>query len=171
MDLRGEHEELKDAYTNLSRDTTQVIESQKANIATLTSQLSLLQAELKDAQTIADQRHQALEDLQHQFDDVSVSQDVSRAALNDDESWTVVKEELHRQTSYLRTVEAENAKMTTELAILRQRQSNAEVLKEQKRELERRVRDTDVLQEQVVKLEAELAAALRERDELYALFC
>ena len=66
-------------------------------------------------------------------------------------------------------MEADNARMSSELTTLRQRQANAEVLKEQKRELERKLVGMDGLREKVVKLEAELEAARKEREEWYVV--
>ena len=48
---------------------------------------------------------------------------------------SVVREELHRQANYLRTLESMNAKLT----VLRDRQTSVEVLREQKRALEKRL--------------------------------
>lgn len=89
----------------------------------------------------------------------------------DDESWTVVREELHRQASHVRTIEAANAKMNAELTTLRQRHANIEILKEQKRDLEQKVRGVEELRETVAKLEAELEAARKEREEWCVLPC
>lgn len=162
--LREQYKDLEDAHSTLSHRTTQTIATQKSDIATLTRQLTLLQEEFGELKQVAEQRSHTIEELQAQFDDLSTTQDVSMATLADDESWSVVKEELHRQTDYLRTVEAANAKMSSELSVLKQRQDNVEVLKEQKRELERKVRDVDQLREQVIRLEADLADARKERD-------
>ena len=82
-----------------------------------------------------------------------------------DEDWTVVREELHRQAKYMRQLESANTKMTAELNVLREKQTSVEVLKEQKRDLERKLHGADELREQVVKLEAELDAARQEREE------
>ena len=65
----------------------------------------------------------------------------------------------------MRQLESMNAKMTAEPNILREEQTSVEVLKEQKRELERKLRGADELRETVVKLEAELSAARKEREE------
>ena len=96
---------------------------------------------------------------------MSVVQADTSHRVEDDESWTVVREELHRQADHVRKIEAANAKMNAELTGLRQRHANIEVLKEQKRELERKARAVDELRETVVKLEAELDAARKEREE------
>ena len=79
---------------------------------------------------------------------------------------SVVREELHRQANYLRTLESTNAKLTSELTILRERQTSVEVLREQKRGLEKKVQVLEELRTKVVK-EAEVEAGRREREDWY----
>ena len=62
----------------------------------------------------------------------------------------------------MRQLESMNAKMTAEPNILREEQTSVEVLKEQKRDLERKARDAEELRERVVRLEAELVTAKQE---------
>ena len=163
--LREQYTDLEDAHSTLSRNTAHTIATQKSEVATLQQQVEALQEELAEFRQIADQRSHALEELQEQFDDLSVAQANASHREVDDESWTVVREELHRQASHVRTIEAANAKMNAELSMLKQRHANIEVLKEQKRELERKAQGADELREKVVKLEAELEAARKEREE------
>ena len=59
--------------------------------------------------------------------------------VSEKENRSVVGEELHRQANYLRTLESTNAKLNLVLTVLRERQTNVEVLREQKRGLEKRV--------------------------------
>lgn len=137
----------------------------------MTRQLTLLQEQVAQCQQLAEERSNAFDDLQVRYDELNEAQaaDTSqRRNSNDDLNWSIVREELHRQTDHLRSVEAENAKMTAELLILRQRHSSIEVLKEQKRELEKRMSGVEELKEKVIKLEAELTAARQEREEWYA---
>jgi mitotic spindle assembly checkpoint protein MAD1 len=82
-----------------------------------------------------------------------------------DSDWKVVRDELTRQASYLRNLESSNARMSGELVQFRQRNESIEVLKEQKRDLERKVATTDALRQSVSKLEAEVEAARKEREE------
>lgn len=77
----------------------------------------------------------------------------------------MVREELHRQADYLRALESTNAKMSMELNGLRERHASIEVLREEKRGLERKVKVLEELREKVVKLEAEVEAGRREREE------
>ena len=76
----------------------------------------------------------------------------------------VVREELHRQAAYLRSLESANAKLGAEVAVLREHQTSVEVLKEERRGLERKVEVLEELRGKVVRLEAELEAGRRERE-------
>ncbi|KAH8105330.1 MAD-domain-containing protein [Cristinia sonorae] len=164
--LREEFADLEDAHSTLSRQTSQTIAQQKAEISTMSRQLTRLQDQITEMQIIADDRSRAFETLQSQYDELLEAQDNTIARRSgEDENWTIVREELHRQASHLRSVEAANVKMTAELTVLRQRNASVEVLREQKRELERKLTAAEALNEKVVKLEAELEAARREREE------
>ena len=114
---------------------------------------------------IAEERSATIQSLQSQLDDIHELPDAKQGA--GEENWIVVREELHRQAGYLRTLEAANAKMTIELNSLRERHSSVEVLKEEKRGLERKIKVLEELRETVVKLEAEVDAGRREREEWY----
>ena len=87
--------------------------------------------------------------------------------VSEEENMSVVREELHRQANYLRTLESTNAKLTSELTVLRERQTSVEVLKEEKRGLVKRVQVLEELRTKVVKLEAEVEAGRREREDWY----
>lgn len=65
----------------------------------------------------------------------------------------------------MRQLEGANAKMAKELAVLRERKESVEVVREQKRELERKLAALGEMRERVVRLEGELDAAR------YALTC
>ncbi|ETW76357.1 hypothetical protein HETIRDRAFT_460753 [Heterobasidion irregulare TC 32-1] len=163
--LREEHANLEEAHEAMSRNTAQTIASQKSQIAALTRQVSFLDAELASMKRLADERSATIEEIQMQMEDLSSAQlDVSRHDI-EQEDWGVLREELQRQASYLRTLEGTNAKLNSELIILRERQDNVEVIREEKRSLEGKLRVTEQLREQVTKLEAEVQAARHEREE------
>ncbi|KAI0357178.1 MAD-domain-containing protein [Trametes cingulata] len=163
--LREQHVDLEEEHSTLARSTSQTIATQKSQITTLTRQVSLLENELAEFRRLAEERARAFEDLQAQFDELSASQGSFTQSNGQGEDWAVVREELHRQAKYVRQLESANAKMTAELNSLREKQTSVEVLKEQKRELERKVRGAEELREKVVRLEAELEAARKEREE------
>lgn len=87
--------------------------------------------------------------------------------VSEEENMSVVREELHRQANYLRSLESTNVKLTSELTVLRERQMSVEVLKEEKRGLEKKVQVLEELRTKVVRLEAEVEAGRREREEWY----
>jgi len=76
----------------------------------------------------------------------------------------VVREELHRQAGYLRNLESTNAKLNSELNILRERHASVEVLREEKRGLERKVTMLEEMRNKVIRLEAEVEAGRQERE-------
>lgn len=125
----------------------------------------MLEHEVAEFRRLAEDRSRAFEELQAQFDDLGTSQSSFVQNGAQDEDWTVVREELHRQARYMRQLETANTKMTIELNGLREKQTSVEVLKEQKRELERRIRSAEEMPDMVVKLEAELDAARKDREE------
>lgn len=77
---------------------------------------------------------------------------------------TVVREELHRQAGYLRNLESTNAKLNSELNILRERHASVDVLREEKRGLERKVIMLEEMRNKVIRLEAEVEAGRQERE-------
>ncbi|KZT27885.1 MAD-domain-containing protein [Neolentinus lepideus HHB14362 ss-1] len=163
--LQEEHTDLKEQHDQLSRITSLTIASQKTRISTLEQQVDALEAEVQDLRRLADERSRTIQEAQEHFDDLSVAQEsFSRESL-DEENWSVVREELHRQANYMRTLEATNAKLGQEVNALRERYASVEVLREEKRGLEAKLRALEPLREKVVRLEAEVEAARKERED------
>lgn len=81
----------------------------------------------------------------------------------------VLRRELHHQVQHLRTLEQNNARLTKEIAILKQDKANVELLKEEKLSLESKVRRMDTLRRTLADVEGEVAILKRERDE-WAVF-
>ncbi|KAJ6612824.1 hypothetical protein B0H10DRAFT_2051287, partial [Mycena sp. CBHHK59/15] len=153
--LREELADLKDAHSTLSRSTAQTIASQKSQITTLTRQSTLLEDEVAQFKLIAQERSRTIDEIQVQFQDLSTSSN-NTAAEQENNDMVVVREELHRQAAYLRTLESTNAKLTSELTVLRERHVSVEVLREEKRGLERKLRTLEEMRARVVKLEAQV---------------
>lgn len=168
--LREEHADLQDTHASLSRTSTQTIAAQKAQLSTAMRQVALLEHELLEVKSVADARSHVVEELQIQLEAASTTQaDRGRQSL-EEESWAVLRDELQRQADYMRTLEGTNARMTVELTALRERHASIEVLREEKRDLERKVHGVNELREKVVRLEAEVQAARQEREEWYVAF-
>ena len=132
----------------------------------------MLEEELAEFKNIAASRSQNIEELQNHLNELSMSQDEVTPRAADNENWTVIRDELHRQAEHFRVVESENLKMKAELAILRTRHANAEVLKEENRELKRKAQGAEeareratVFEERVKILEAKLE---KKAEEWYA---
>ncbi|KAJ7701808.1 spindle assembly checkpoint component Mad1 [Mycena rosella] len=160
--LREELADLTDAHASLGRSTAQTIASQKSQITTLTRQTTLLEEEVSQFKLLAEERSQTIDDIQVQFQELSTAPTPGNEQENSD--MAVVREELHRQASYLRTLEATNARLTAELAVLRERHTSIEVLREEKRGLERKLQPLEALRERVVRLEAQVEAGRQERE-------
>ena len=114
---------------------------------------------------IAEERDVTNQALQQKLNEAEVASDPTLKRHDEDENWSVIRDELHRQASYLRSLETTNAKLSAELGRYKDRHANLEVLREEKRALERKVLVVDGLREKVVSLEAQVEAARRERQE------
>ena len=120
----------------------------------------------------AEEESQRLRELEEENDALKsrkVSEGPASTDPSTDNDWKVVRDELTKQASYLRNLESSNARMSGELTQLRQRNESIEVLKEQKRDLEHKLVNTDSLRQSVARLEAEVEAARKEREEWYAI--
>ncbi|KAG7451411.1 uncharacterized protein BT62DRAFT_422091 [Guyanagaster necrorhizus] len=154
--LREEYEDLQDSHSSLSRSTSQTSVNQESKISTLTRQVQLLEEELVQTKELAEERLRAMHDLQESMNNLE-----EPPRREDNEDMTIIREELRRQATYLRQLESENA----ELRVLKARSQSVEVLKEEKRGLERKLRGMDELRRQVVELEAQVEGGRQERQE------
>lgn len=155
--------ELEDEHSNLSRSYSQSFASHQSQSSVLARQNAVLEKEVADLRTIAEERGNSVQNLQQQLDDAHAATDFSARSSNENENWSVVRDELQRQAGYLRSLESINAKLTTELARHKDRHASVEVLREEKRTLESKVAIMEGLREKVAKLEAQVEAARQER--------
>jgi mitotic spindle assembly checkpoint protein MAD1 len=86
---------------------------------------------------------------------------------NEESDMDVIREELRKQAEYHRILEGTNAKLTSEVTILRDRQTSVEVLREQNRGLEHKLQYMESLRDKVAQLEAELEASRAEREQWF----
>lgn len=84
---------------------------------------------------------------------------------NEADDMAIVRDELQRQATYLRKLEGTNAKLSSEVIVLRDRQTSVEVLREKNRSLEIKLQHMEELRHTVAKLEAELEASRQEREQ------
>lgn len=165
MQAEEERNDLDEAYSSLFRSTKQTIANQKAELSTLSQQAAFFESDLSETRRVAAEKDRCLREAEERIEDMRSNQVGLPRAETEDGDWKVVRDELSRQADYLRTLESSNSKMTSELSVLRSRHQSIEVLREQKRDLERKLEATDVLRQSVIRLEAEVDAARREREE------
>ncbi|KAG8969020.1 coiled-coil domain-containing protein mad1 [Tulasnella sp. 419] len=162
--LESEHGELQDKYSDLQRTTSSTIALQKSSLATLERRVALLEEELVRSKELATRYKDTNQQLRDQLDELE-SEKESHPKKEEDNNWSVIREELSRQSSYMKSLESTNTRLQSEVISLRARQTSIEVLREEKRDLERKLLKAQEDKERVVKLESELDAARREREE------
>lgn len=168
--LREEHADLLDTHSSLSHTHAQSSSSRHALVSTLTSQASHLESALAESRTLAEDRLRTITELHTQLDEADVQRESTAKRAEEEQSMGVVRQELQRQAGYLRGLERTNAKLQGELNVLRERHVSIEVLREEKRALEKKVGRMDELRDQVTRLEAEVDAGRREREAWFVLF-
>jgi hypothetical protein len=105
-----------------------------------------------------------VQELQEKLDSKSTSSSFPKEEKGKEEEeedtkkndWAVLTNQLHQTTTYLHTLESTNAKLTAELAVLRDRHSSVEVLKEERRGLETKLKGMEEMRKRAVMLEAEV---------------
>lgn len=145
--------------------STQEVSQLRALNTSFTSQFDRLSADLESSQAIASSRLDIINSLQDQFDELQAAKDTWMQRTNEESDMGVVREELKKQAEYHRKLEGTNAKLTSEVTILRDRQTSVEVLREQNRSLEFKLQYTESLRDKVAQLEAELEASRTEREQ------
>jgi len=148
-----------------------MINGQKSQLAESTRQAKFFEDESITWKRIAEEGSQRLRELEEENDALKshkVSEGPATTDPSTDNDWKVVRDELTRQAAYLRNLESSSARMTGELTQLRQRNESIEVLKEKNRDLNRKLADMDSLRQSVARLEAEVEAARKEREEWHA---
>ncbi len=170
--LRGSNSDLTNRIDELSSSSSTEVATLRAKVTSLESELGKIRAEAQSAQlkarTLEDEvgaNKAELEDLQNALEDEQRMriQDRDAARLGGAEEGKKIADELARQTSHLRKLEAENAHLVAENGRLSHHASNVELLKEEKRSLETKVRTLDALREKLASAEAEVEG-LREAE-------
>ncbi|TKY85549.1 hypothetical protein EX895_005711 [Sporisorium graminicola] len=164
--LRSTNSELTNRNDELSTNSSTELSELRSKLTSLESDLAKSRAEAQaatiKAQSLADEvgaNKAELEDLQNALEDEQRMrlQQLDEARLGGAEQGGKIAEELARQTSHLRKLEAENAHLVAENARLSHHASNVELLKEEKRSLEAKTRTLDALRDQLAAAEAEVA--------------
>ncbi|KAI6001872.1 spindle assembly checkpoint component Mad1 [Pisolithus albus] len=166
--LRDKHIETEEEYSALKRSYTQLSASQSSRTASLMHRNNELEQEIAEYKALVEDKEATVRALQQKLDDLECPNAAPSNRHDEDQSWVVIRDELHRQAAHVRSLEATNAKLNAELGRYKDRHANIEILREEKHILERKVAVTEELRERVVLLEAQVEAARRERREWYA---
>lgn len=163
--LRSTNSELTHRNDELSSDSSSQLSQLRAQVTSLQSDLAKSQAEAQAAtvraKTFEDEvgaNKAELEDLQNALEDEQRMrlQQLDEARLGGAEQSAKIGQELERQTSHLRKLEAENAHLVAENSRLSHHASNVELLKEEKRSLEAKLRTLDTLRDQLAAAETQI---------------
>ncbi|CDW96937.1 hypothetical protein [Sporisorium scitamineum] len=164
--LRSTNSELTHRNDELSTNSSTELSELRAKVTSLESDLAKSRAEAQAAtiraKTFEDEvgaNKAELEDLQNALEDEQRMriQQIDEARLGGAEQGKKIADELSRQTSHLRKLEAENAHLVAENARLSHHASNVELLKEEKRSLEAKLRTLDALRDQLAAAETQVA--------------
>ncbi|QRW22684.1 spindle assembly checkpoint component mad1 [Rhizoctonia solani] len=154
--LTDSNAEFQDAKEELA-NTVQSLESK---VSLLERKLSTTESELEASQTQLTIRQNLTNTLRDQLDEVLSENKIlkansSGANAGRDKEWTVIKDELARQTSHITQLTRHNAQLTRQL----QAQQNAEILAEENRSLQTKVTELNAEVQRMAKTEAELRVA------------
>jgi mitotic spindle assembly checkpoint protein MAD1 len=132
----------------------------------MSQQMSALTQELSECKRIAEDHRLRFREMEEQLDtlrDAQVPSGSGSAAAEAD--MTLIRDELHRQAEYMAKLEKTNTRLEAELGVLRKQHTSVEVLREEKRVLEKKARMFDDAQERAVRLEEEVEAGKKEREQ------
>lgn len=163
--LRSKYIETEEEYSTLKRSYAQLSASQSSQATSLTRRNDELESELAEYKAIVEDKEATVQALQQRLDDLEGPNAPTSNRYDEDQSWVVIRDELHRQTAHMRSLETTNAKLNAELGRYKDKHANIEILREEKHALERKVAVTEELRGRVVSLEAQVEAARRERQE------
>jgi len=155
--------DLQDAYNALKRTAESSTASQASNLVAAERRVALLQDELAQANALAFERAATINTLREQIDLLEQSR-ADSSTSGDGTQWAVVRDELKSQAEQLRTTAATNARLTAELNKTRARNQNVEILREEKRDLERKLARLEEHKQAAARLQGELEAAKQEHE-------
>lgn len=123
----------------------------------------LLQEELQHADLDLREKVNTINNLHQQLDDLEESR-ANTSITMDSGQWGVVQLELKSVTEELQKMRTTTARLTSENNKLRSRTHNVELLREEKRDLERKLTRMEEHKDRASRLQGELDAALSEKE-------
>ncbi|GAA5848212.1 hypothetical protein JCM9279_000980 [Rhodotorula babjevae] len=157
--LKDDHADLQESFTDLEHAATQAVA--KANDRQ--KRAELLEAEMLRLRTEADQYLEAASSEKKRRVAVETELERERARAKESDDSHVIREELHRQVTTLRTLEKENGKLQRRVETYERQHANVELLKETNRALEKKVKAAEALRSQLSQYEVELEVLRREK--------
>lgn len=168
--LQNALSELQESHDTLDADLRSVchsenmlqdkLESSERAQADLLRALEQLKADLSSSRT-------STSELQSINAELEASNQKLQQAANHatSPSSDLIKHELTRQVTHLKSLEASNARLTRENAILKQRDLDLDLLKEEKASLEKKLKPLMGLRRDLAETESEVQRLLREKEE------
>jgi mitotic spindle assembly checkpoint protein MAD1 len=166
--LQEELADIETDYGAFTHESQKAALQHQAQISAFERRVSQLEQELRQTQNLAEERLSTIHDLRNRCEELESQQDSVIRQNADQENMQVVRDELHRQADYLRSLENTNAKLTREVGHLRDKMVNIEVLREEKRGLERKAIELEEMRDRVIKLEAVVEMTRQEREKWFA---
>lgn len=157
--LQDEHADLQASFADLEHSASQAIAQANSH----QQRTAGLQQEIDHLRSEAEQhRQQASQERQRRISvETELEQEKLKARSAGDSA--IIREELHRQVSTLRTLEKDNAKLQRRVETYEQQHANAELLKETNRSLEKKLKQAESLKQQVAAQAVELEILKREK--------
>ncbi|GAA5988157.1 hypothetical protein JCM10908_002087 [Rhodotorula pacifica] len=165
-DLRAQLDQLQDDHADLQASFADLEHSARQAVAQANShqqRTAGLQQEVEHLR--ADTEQQRGELSRERERRISLESELEQEKLKARSAGDagIIREELHRQVTTLRTLEKDNAKLQRRVETYEQQHANAELLKETNRSLEKKLKQAESLRQQVAAQEVELEILRREK--------
>ncbi|BGP08876.1 coiled-coil domain-containing protein mad1 [Rhodotorula toruloides] len=157
--LKDEHIDLQESFTDLEHSANQAIAQANHHQARTTA----LQQELELVRQESEEHLRSATEEKKQRLALEAELERERLRAKDSGDSAVIREELHRQVSTLRTLEKENGKLQRKVETYERQHANIELLKETNRSLERKVKAAEELRQQLAGQAVELELLRREK--------
>ncbi|GAA5868651.1 hypothetical protein JCM3774_003613 [Rhodotorula dairenensis] len=157
--LQDEHADLQASFADLEHSASQAVaqaNSHQQRTAGLQQEIEHLRSEVEH------QRQSAAQEYKRRIAvETEIEQEKLKARSGGDSA--IIRDELHRQVTTLRTLEKDNAKLQRRVETYEQQHANAELLKETNRSLEKKLKQAEFLRQQVAAQSVELEILKREK--------
>ncbi|KAI4525647.1 hypothetical protein K525DRAFT_219502, partial [Schizophyllum commune Loenen D] len=124
----------------------------RLEVSRLSKHLDHLSQELEEYKTVSDDRARRIAELEVAAASAPINAPPDLADRSSDD---IITAELARQTTYISTLERRNERLASEVDALRARHASVEVLREENRSLQKKVKAVDELREALGQAEAE----------------